>query len=223
MIQEKIFQEDVSRFFSSRRSVRKYLNTEIASEDIMSILTSGIWAPSPGNVQPWRFIIINKKNSINRLAYLITENLHSRRQTAEENNCFNNVALIRASGKYALAFKSAPLIIALVGKSYKKSPTGRLFGAFFPDKDVNTVIREEMIKCVSMAAQNMLLCINYLGLGGCALSAPIYLAGRKISEELQIGLEEELVLLISVGHYEKGQTEKRFSSRKKLENVVSWL
>lgn len=41
-----------------RRSVRKYLQKEVSDEVINRILESARWAPSGGNKQPWRFVVV---------------------------------------------------------------------------------------------------------------------------------------------------------------------
>jgi nitroreductase len=43
-----------------RRSIRKYLDKPIEKEKIIKILEAARWAPSGGNRQPWRFIIVKK-------------------------------------------------------------------------------------------------------------------------------------------------------------------
>ncbi|MEM3407247.1 MAG: nitroreductase family protein [Nitrososphaerota archaeon] len=55
-----------------RRSIRKYLNKPIEEEKIIKILEAARWAPSGGNRQPWRFIIIRneeKKIELSKIAY----------------------------------------------------------------------------------------------------------------------------------------------------------
>jgi nitroreductase len=52
----------------TRRSVRKFKTDKIATEDIISILEAGRWAPSGLNNQPWKFIIIQNSNTIEELS-----------------------------------------------------------------------------------------------------------------------------------------------------------
>ena len=42
----------------TRRSVRKYKPEEIPEEDLKEILTAAQLAPSAGNRQPWRFVVV---------------------------------------------------------------------------------------------------------------------------------------------------------------------
>ena len=45
-----------------RRSVRSYLNKNVAHKDIVRILEAGHFAPSPANLQNWRFIVVRENN-----------------------------------------------------------------------------------------------------------------------------------------------------------------
>lgn len=47
-----------------RRSVREFTESPVSTEDINIILNAGRWAPSGLNNQPWRFIVIRKKDTI---------------------------------------------------------------------------------------------------------------------------------------------------------------
>ena len=57
----KYSDESVNFFFDvleNRRSVRDFEDTPIPEEDLMKILQAGAWAPTSGNQQPWKFIVI---------------------------------------------------------------------------------------------------------------------------------------------------------------------
>ena len=57
---------DVLEAIKERRSVRKYKQEPISKEQVTQILEAGRWAPSRGNSQPWKFIIM--KNTQGRVA-----------------------------------------------------------------------------------------------------------------------------------------------------------
>ena len=52
---------------NERRSVRHFSDTPVPREDIEAILKAGIAAPSAGNVQPWRFIVVESEQARARL------------------------------------------------------------------------------------------------------------------------------------------------------------
>jgi nitroreductase len=49
---------DILEVIKTRRSVRKYKPKAILDEDLEKILTAAQLAPSAGNKQPWRFIVV---------------------------------------------------------------------------------------------------------------------------------------------------------------------
>lgn len=51
---------DVSEAIAKRRSIRKYLDIPVEWDKVGLILEAGRLAPSAGNVQEWRFIVVTK-------------------------------------------------------------------------------------------------------------------------------------------------------------------
>jgi nitroreductase len=52
----------------NRRSVREFTDKPVSKEDINIILNSGRWAPSGLNNQPWRFIVVRNRETIQKLS-----------------------------------------------------------------------------------------------------------------------------------------------------------
>ncbi|MFQ5710219.1 MAG: nitroreductase family protein [Candidatus Geothermarchaeales archaeon] len=52
---------DVFKVIEARRSIRRYSPRPIPEEDLRMILEAGRLAPSAGNRQPWRFIIVRDR------------------------------------------------------------------------------------------------------------------------------------------------------------------
>jgi nitroreductase len=49
---------DVLQAIRDRRSIRKYVPEPVSEEQVTQILEAGRWAPSRGNSQPWKFIVL---------------------------------------------------------------------------------------------------------------------------------------------------------------------
>jgi nitroreductase len=64
---------DLLRIIKERRSIRAFHSEkEIPAADVEQLLEAAIWAPSAGNVQPWRFYVISDqrlKQALVRAAY----------------------------------------------------------------------------------------------------------------------------------------------------------
>jgi nitroreductase len=125
-----------------RRSVRNYSDKGISDEIIKEIIRAGTYAPTAVNKQPWRFVVVKNK------------------QLIEEYDD-------RAKKAFLAAYKDTenPDLVRYV--QYLSKPTTRLFyGApvlifLFASPDV---INEH--DC-ALAAENMMLAAQSLGLGSC--------------------------------------------------------
>jgi nitroreductase len=81
-------------FIKSRRSIRSFENRVIPEDQIKMILEAGQWAPSASNRQPWEFLVIKKREMIEK------------------------VAMTTSYGRF---IKQASILIAIIGKT-KVSP-----------------------------------------------------------------------------------------------------
>lgn len=59
---------DVLEAIFTRRSIRKFTGQPVAEEDLNTILRAGFQAPSAHNYQPWDFVIVREKSTIERIA-----------------------------------------------------------------------------------------------------------------------------------------------------------
>lgn len=59
---------DALEAIMSRRSIRKYTGEPVAEEQIEVILRAAMAAPSAGNQQPWRFIVLKDRAVLNAAA-----------------------------------------------------------------------------------------------------------------------------------------------------------
>ena len=62
---------DVLEAIKGRRSIRKYKEEPISEEQTTQILEAGRWAPSRGNSQPWKFIVLRNAQERTDLAEAI--------------------------------------------------------------------------------------------------------------------------------------------------------
>jgi nitroreductase len=53
-----------------RRSIRKYKNTPLPEEFLYTILKAGMYSPSAANTQPWEFILIQKRETLEKIGNL---------------------------------------------------------------------------------------------------------------------------------------------------------
>jgi len=60
--------EDLLKVIQSRRSVRRFSQNPIPENELKEILKTGFSAPSAGNRQPWRVVILKDRTRIDRIA-----------------------------------------------------------------------------------------------------------------------------------------------------------
>jgi len=59
---------NVFRAIRTMRAVRQFVDRKVGDEMITQILEAGRWAGSAKNVQPWKFIVIKDRKTLDRLA-----------------------------------------------------------------------------------------------------------------------------------------------------------
>ena len=104
----------------NRRTVRKFKSTPIPKEHIMKILDAARFAPTAGNQQPWKFLVIRDRNKLNELqkqalTWFIEKYKKERKPNEQELN------RIREAVKNILKnVLSAPVYIAVLVDSKSK-------------------------------------------------------------------------------------------------------
>ncbi len=62
---------DILQAIKERRSIRQYSQEPISEDQLNQILEAGRWAPSRGNSQPWKFIVLKDEQIRRELAEVI--------------------------------------------------------------------------------------------------------------------------------------------------------
>jgi nitroreductase len=99
----------------ARRSVRKYLPDAIPQEHILRIIDAARMAPTSGNQQPWKFLVIQDKNIINELKEACIK------ETMERNENADTGFKDRVSEVFGNYF-SAPLYIVILTDNDSRYP-----------------------------------------------------------------------------------------------------
>lgn len=190
---------------NNRRSIRRFLQTPIAKEDIMDIIQSGTKAPSAKNRQPWKYIIVQEKAKDEMIEIF-------RQGIAREEN---KTALLPQSKKHISAAKytvdiitKAPVVIFAVNTLGKG-----LFTALTPEEHIYEICN---IQSVAASIQNMLLTATEKGIGTLWI-CDIYFAYEELSKWLNT--EGQLIAAIALGYPDEFPKER---PRKKIEEIIEW-
>ena len=59
---------DTLEAIRTRRSIRKYTSQPVSEEIINELLTAAMYAPSAGNEQPWHFVVIKERQTLDAIS-----------------------------------------------------------------------------------------------------------------------------------------------------------
>ena len=114
------YQEYVFDIFDSRRSIRGYKPNDIPDEHIRRIIEAAGKAPTAGNQQPWKFLVIKDRNRIRKLMDLQIESELKNRKVKRDQDIDQVRNTIRETlNKYL----SAPLFITVLTDNNSKYPS----------------------------------------------------------------------------------------------------
>lgn len=170
---------DFKELTRNRRSIRNYQNKEVPMEVLEEIIKDSILAPSAGNEQPWKFIIISSRNMINRISSECKKNFLKR--------IANNPA------NYA--------------KKYEKMLSKDAFNIFYHAPAIVLILGETGLKNLyvdcALAASYLMMSATNRGLGTCWVNFGTAIQDQEIKEELGIPANHTIVAPIALGYPEK--------------------
>jgi nitroreductase len=206
---------DLDEAIRGRRSIRKYkADAPIPGEHIEAMIEAARWAPSSTNIQPWRFIVVEDRETIANMAKAVYDKFQALSKEALRRGEKRLAAFCRFLRSYGSFFTEAPLVIVACAKPYEnpvlKMPMATVIEKAneleHMDVDIRPIVLDTVQKSVAMAVQNMLLKAHSLGYGTCVMDAPIAIEGT-VREMLNIGDDLELVLVIPMGVPESTDVE----------------
>jgi PPOX class probable F420-dependent enzyme len=188
-----------------RRSVRQYLPKEVPDETVEHVLEAARWAPSPHGRQPWRFAVLRREETKERLAGAMGEEW---RANLEMDGQSPGVVEKRLEGSRRRLL-DAPVLVLLC--LYLEELD------VYPDANRQRGEITMAVQSLGSAAQNLLLAAYDLGLDAGWMCAPLF-CPEKVVEAL--GLDPELIphALLTLG-YAVGDPPKR-RGRKPLRDLI---
>ena len=104
---------DIWDVFQNRRSVRKFRPDQIPEKDIMQIINAARMAPTSGNQQPWKFLVIRDKKQINQMMESCISMAMSRYDSNGNKETKEQYAA-RVRKGYSAGYFSAPVFIVIL-------------------------------------------------------------------------------------------------------------
>jgi len=200
----------------SRRSIRRFKPEKPDRGMILKLIEAAITAPSASNRQPWRFLIVTDRESIEKLARSVREAVDRVAHHVEP----TWQASFRTYGDYFTRFEEAPVVIVPLSRSLtllSNMVDGKLSEG---DRErISAMEARSGLIGTSLAIQNLLLMAHSLGLGASCMTGPL-IAVDRIRKILDVPGSWQVVALIPVGFPAE---EPSPTERKPVDKVVRWI
>lgn len=109
----------IDELFIKRRSVRNFQDQAVPSEIIGEIIKESTLAPSAGNEQPWKFIIVNDKEFLKRISDESKKNILARIKANPDDYAKRYTGMLQ--NKAFNVFYNAPCLVMILGPSHLKN------------------------------------------------------------------------------------------------------
>lgn len=187
---------EITDLIRNRRTIypEQYTERVVQRDMLETILTNGLWAPTHGKTQPWRFKVYTGEGR-----GILSEKMLELYKSQTPSEDFKEIKYERIKSRIS---KTSALVLL----SMKRTPETRI-----PEL--------EEIEAVSCAAQNILLTAAAYGLGA-YWSSPKYLYTDEAKNSFGFDKEDKILGLLYFG-YPSGDMPK--SHRKPLEFVTEWI
>jgi nitroreductase len=167
---------DFSELLSKRRSIRDYEDMAVSLDLVKEIIRDSCFAPSSGDGQPWRFIIVNNKEWIKKLSDESKRNILSYIELKPDAPLKKYESTLR--NKHFNVFYNAPCLV-YIGGSEK--------------------VRSLQVDC-ALAASYFMFSAAAKGLGTCWVGLGTNIQDAKVREHIGMPKDYRIVAPIVVGY-----------------------
>lgn len=120
-------QESFLEVFRTRRSVRKFKPDPVPDEHIMAILDAARTSPTAGNQQPWKFLVLQDRDKLNRLRDMCVERSVDRAKNRPNADDASVEAMKKRAETYYTEFLSAPVYVVVLTDKSSKYPSYNVY------------------------------------------------------------------------------------------------
>lgn len=203
---------DLMKLIKERRSVRQFIKEPIPQEDLEEIIEAARWAPSGGNKQGWKFIVIKNPELADEMSRMVGDKLD---KLAEEAGLGNK---LKGNKVTATFFNQAPVTIAVFMERYISKIDEALEALDYNPLEIQRLRGQSDLQSIGAAIQNILLMAHNKGYGSCWLCSP-NIASREIEKLLGVSENWQLKALVPIG---KPARDYKAPVRKDLTEIVEY-
>lgn len=185
---------DVSEAIRTRRSIRKYKDTDIPEEHIQLMLEAAQRAPNAGNKEDWYFVVVRSAEVKEKIRQTIIDRLEEIAGWPEVKGKEEQVRAMRRGSTFICR---APVIFIFFGRPYE-SLTDEIYRERGMSYEEWAHRRGAMsVQSCAAAIENVCLAAHALGYGSCWVGPGA--AGLEVKRMLSIEDPWDLVAYLPVG------------------------
>jgi len=206
----------IEELFRTRRSVRRFKPEPVPEALVTRLIEGAITAPSASNKQPWKFLVVQNRELIARMADCV------RTATAEVAAHIPNESqpAFQRYGDYFTRFEHAPLVVVPIWR-----PLTSLSSLTSPELSPQARGAIEQLEAssgligTSLALGQLLLLAHELGLGASGMTGPL-LARPELKRLLEVPGSWDILALVPLGFPDETPTP---TERKTAAQVTRWF
>lgn len=208
--------EQLEALLGARRSVRRFRDEAPPRALVERLLAAAVAAPSASNKQPWRFLVVTRRDTVAALAEAVRVAV-ARVAAAVPADLAD---AFRAYGDYFTRFEAAPVVIVPLYRPL--AILSHLAGDGLADDDRRRVAALEELSgaaSAAMAVENLLIAAHAAGLGASGMTGPL-LAEDRLRAILEVPSSWRILALVPLGYPDETPAA---TARKPVELVSRWI
>jgi len=212
--------QELDMLIKGRRSIRQWKKEDVPDELLKKAVEMATWAPNGGNYQGWRFVVVKKKETIEKMASAVQSVADKIASWPEAMPWQEDVNRYQKNASF---FRNAPVCMGVFMSGYQSPMDKVLVARESFDREAKEILgfrrsAPTAIQSGAAAVTTMLLVFHQMGLGAVWLVSPIQ-AKREIEAILKAPPNMDLICLIAVGY--PGESPQR--ERKPVDQVLEFL
>ncbi len=212
--------ENLERLIRGRRSVRQWKKDEVPDELLKKAVELATWAPNGGNYQGWHFIIVKKKETVEKMASAVQAVADKIASWPEAISWQEDVKRYQKNASF---FRNASACIGVFAGEYQSPMDKVLVARESFDREAKEILgfrrsAPTAIQSAAAAVTTMLLVFHGMGLGAVWLVSPIQ-AKKEIEAILKVPSNMNLICLVAVGYPDESPRR----DRKPVEQVLEFV
>jgi nitroreductase len=212
--------QDLERLIKGRRSIRQWKRDDVSDELLKKAIELATWAPNGGNYQGWHFIIVKRKEMIEKMGNAVQSIADKIASWPEAISQQEEMKRYPMNASY---FKNAAACIGVFAAEYQ-SPLDRVLIARESfDQEAKEILAcrrsaPTAVQSAAAAVTTMLLAFHQMGLGAVWLGAPL-MAKKEIEAILNAPTGLSLICLVAVGY----PNESPQRDRRPVDQVLNFI